>query len=378
MKITTISNVAGCGWAGSEELWLAAAMEALWSGHSVTACINKELYSAAPLKAFVSQGGNLIDWTRFPISRFEQAKQALFPQFTLARLGYPDVLLVSLGALPAMNYVPGLVNFLLKTTQPFVILCQFNTDSLGIAPHERESVRHVLERASSVVFVSEQNRVLARRQYRLELPNSHVIYNPIRIHLESPLPYNGIESEVVFACVARFETLWKGQDLLIEILASDVWKSRKWKLKFFGEGPDLQHVRNYTKMLGLQERVTFEGYVRDVRQIWSDSHLMILPSRGEGTPLAILEAMMCGRPVVTTDAGGNLEVLEEGVTGWIADAATARSFALALERAWVNKSRWAEMGQVAHAKAIQLAEQEPSLNLLQVLIQSTKAASSLG
>lgn len=342
-------------------------MKALQSGHTVTSCLHKDLCRADSLKLFFNAGGDLINWTRFRIGRFEKARQAFFPQFTPPKLGNPDVLLVSLGALPAMNYVPGLVNFLLKTPQPFVILCQFNADSLGIAPHERESVRHVLERANSVVFVSEQNRVLARRQYCLKLPNSHVIYNPIRIHLESPLPYNGIESEVVFACVARFETLWKGQDLLLEILANDVWKARKWKLKFFGEGPDLEHVKNYTKMLALEEQVTFEGYVRDVRQIWSESHLMVLPSRGEGTPLAILEAMMCGRPVVTTDAGGNLEVIEEGVTGWIADAATARSFGMALEKAWNCKNKWQSMGLSAHKKALQLAKKKPDELLLDLL-----------
>ena len=220
-----------------------------------------------------------------------------------------------------------------------------------------------------MIFVSEQNRSLARRQYALELGKSEVIYNPIRIKRESPFPFRDIDNEFVFACVARFETIWKGQDLLLEILATDSWKSRNWKLNFFGDGPDLEHVKKYAKMLGVEGKVEFRGYVRDVQKIWIESHAMILPSRGEGTPLAILEAMMCGRPVVTTDVGGNREVLEEGVTGWIAAVATKRSFAQAMERAWSDRFRWREMGAAAHVRAKQIADNNSPYRLLEVLLK---------
>ena len=372
MNITTISNVAGCSWAGSEELWLATAIAALQSGHHVTACLHGDLHSAESLKAFNKGGGDLISWSRLPIARFEKARQALFPQFTAQRLGNPDVLVISLGALQAMNYVPGLVDYLLKTPTPFVIICQFNSDALAISPRERDVTRMVLERSYSVIFVSEQNRSLARRQYALELSSSQVILNPIRIKINSPLPWRvADDKQVVFGCVARFETLWKGQDLLLEVLATELWKSRNWKLKFFGDGPDLEHVKNYAQMLRMEDQVTFEGYVRDVQQIWAETDIMVLPSRGEGTPLAVLEAMMCGRPVVTTDVGGNLEVLEEGVTGWIADAATPRSFAQAMERAWGDQDDWPAMGVSAHQKALKLWDNPPANALLDILTKTS-------
>jgi len=371
MNISVISNVAGCSWAGSEELWLATAIAALQSGHHVTACLHGDLHSAEPLKALNKAGGDLIGWRRLPIARFENARQLLFPQFTASRLGNPEVLLISLGALQAMNYVPGLVEYLLKTQTPFVIICQFNSDALAISPYERHVTRMVLERSKAVVFVSEQNRCLARRQYALELSSSQVIYNPIRTKLDSPLPLRFTDKQVVFGCVARFETLWKGQDLMLEILATEPWKSRNWKLKFFGDGPDLEHVKNYAKMLGLEGQVAFKGYVRDVQKIWSEAHIMVLPSRGEGTPLAILEAMMCGRPVVTTDVGGNLEVLEEGITGWIADAATPRSFAQAMERAWGDQDDWSAMGVSAHQKALKLWDNPPANALLDILTKTS-------
>jgi glycosyltransferase involved in cell wall biosynthesis len=82
--------------------------------------------------------------------------------------------------------------------------------------------------------------------------------------------------------------------------------------------------------------------------------------------------MMCGRPVVTTDVGGNREVLVEGESGWIAEGATPSSFALAMERCWGVRSAWAQMGARAHAKALEVDGLEPSKKLLEVLESAVK------
>lgn len=367
MNIAIISNVAGCEWAGSEELWWGAAMEALSNGHQVLACLHPDLCNSTRIKDFKYSGGSVETWSRGAISRFEGIRQKISPNFSRKKLGRPDVILVSAGALPAISYVPGLSRFLMETEIPFGILCQFNSDSLAMAPCEREMTRNLLIKSSFQVFVSQQNLTLARRQFALELHQAEVIYNPIRTVLDAPLQFPDLQNGVAFGCVARFETLWKGQDLLIEILSKPPWTDRNWTLHLFGEGPDLEHVRAYTSLVGLGDRVFFNGYVRDLKEIWGRCHCMVLPSRGEGTPLAVLEAMMCGRPVVTTDVGGNREVLEEGLTGWIAEAATPASFDAALERAWIAKSRWAEMGASAHSKALRLAELKPSNRLFETL-----------
>ena len=367
MKIAIISNVAGCLWAGSEELWWGAAMEALSSSHHVLACLHTDLCNSSQLKDFKNAGGTVETWSRGAISRFEGIRQKIRPNFSLKKLGRPDVVLVSAGALPAINYVPGLSRFLMETEIPFGILCQFNSDSLAMSPREREMTRNLLIKSSFQVFVSNQNLSLAKRQFALQLPKAEVIYNPIRTVLDAPLQFPKLQCSVAFGCVARFDTLWKGQDLLIEILSKPPWAKRKWTLHFYGEGPDLEYVKNYTSMIGLGDRIFFEGYIRDLKKIWDKCHCIVLPSRGEGTPLAILEAMMYGRPVVTTDVGGNREVLEEGVTGWIAEAATPASFDAALERAWNLRLNWAEMGVKAHLKALEIFKFRPTSSLLKIM-----------
>lgn len=369
MNLAVISEVAGCPWAGSEELWLATAMLARQGGWEVVASLHTDLHEAQPIKAFVDAGGGLVAWKRPPIARFAGLHQRLVPNFSRSKLGDPDVLLLSAGALPSMINLPGLTDFLDTSGIPYIVLCQFNADCLPISPDERLKIRKLLLNAAKCVFVSEHNRSLAERQCGIRLPAAEVILNPIRTILDSPLPPPGSD-RVEFACVARMQVLWKGQDLLLDILSADSWKRREWRLHFYGTGPDLDYVKQWSEQCGLGEKVVFHGYVRSVEAIWSDCDLMVLPSRGEGTPLAVLEAMMCGRPVVTTDVGGNAEVLEEGVTGFIAEAATPASFGAALERAWQARELWPEMGLAAHRRAQDLAAERPDEELYGLLSRS--------
>jgi glycosyltransferase involved in cell wall biosynthesis len=90
-------------------------------------------------------------------------------------------------------------------------------------------------------------------------------------------------------------------------------------------------------------------------------------SLGEGKPLALTEANVCARPAVVTDVGGNAELIEDGVTGFVAESATLNSFARAMERAWEKRSRWEEMGALAHTKILNRFEVLPERQLLELL-----------
>jgi glycosyltransferase involved in cell wall biosynthesis len=88
-----------------------------------------------------------------------------------------------------------------------------------------------------------------------------------------------------------------------------------------------------------------------VEDVWREHHALALPSRSEGLPLALLEAMLCGRPAVVTDVGGNAEAITDGVSGFLADAPTVGAFDEALERAWERRADWSRMGRAAAAAA---------------------------
>jgi glycosyltransferase involved in cell wall biosynthesis len=348
------------------------ALLALAKDHHVVACLHPDLHAAGTLTEFRKRGGQVVAWRRGRMARLEGFKQKLNPNFTDAKLGSPDLILLSCGSLPAITFVPGLMDYLQNTRAGLSVLCLFNAEALAFSPAERVKVAQILRRSAVNIFVADQNRRQAVRQFGVDLDRAAVFYGPLRERLEMAIPMPPVGSSVVFSCVARLDLLWKGQDILLEVLAADIWREREWTLRLFGTGTDRDHLASLVRHFGLEERVQFAGYIEIMEDIWRDSHVMVLPSRGEGTPLATLEAMMCGRPVVTTDVGGNGEVLEEGKTGWIAEAATPQSFASALERCWQAQDSWSQMGIDAHLKAVEVADSDPSGCLLTILEEVIK------
>ena len=149
--------------------------------------------------------------------------------------------------------------------------------------------------ARRVYCVSNHNLKLLEDQIGQQLPNASVIRNPFNVPANEPPEWpnrNGIWN---IACVGRLELLSKGQDLLLRVLSKPQWRDRPVRLNLFGEGPHEQTLRNLAAKLTL-ENVSFRGHVTDIRGMWEENHLLVLPSRFEGLPLSLVEAMWCARP----------------------------------------------------------------------------------
>src|ERR1035441_145010 len=173
------------------------------------------------------------------------------------------------------------------------------------------------------------------------------------------------------ACVARLDPAQKGHDLLIRILALDRWRKRNLKVGFYGQGRCENGVRRLVARYNLQN-IEFCGYVDDVRQIWRLNHGLVLPSRGEGLPLALVEAFLCSRMAVVTDVAGNAEMAEDGVSGFVANAPTLGSFDETLERAWHRRSDWQQMGREARKRVKLLVPSDPVKDFCCSLVKLAK------
>ena len=230
--------------------------------------------------------------------------------------------------------------------------------------------REVLPAALRCYFVSKANLSLAEKQIGARLSNAEIVWNPFNINYDvvPAWPTLGRESEIRFACIGRLHPPSKGQDILFEALAGKPWLDRPWRLCLYGEGPMRQGLVRLAKHLGISDRVMFEGY-RPVEQIWASNHVLVMPSRYEGLPLAIVEAMLCGRPVVATDVAGNAEVVEDGLTGFLADAPTVGSVARALERFWGQRHQAEEIGNAGARRIRQLVSPDPARVFAQKLKQ---------
>src|SRR5262249_22254470 len=125
------------------------------------------------------------------------------------------------------------------------------------------------------------------------------------------------------------------------------WESRPWRLTLYGNGPMKDGIRRLVQRFGLEGRVTLAGHVSRIEDIWAENHVLVMPSRCEGLPLAMVEAMLCGRPVVATDVAGHWEIVEDNVSGFLADAPTVTSVGRTLERLWTRRDDLRMMGQAA-------------------------------
>ena len=73
----------------------------------------------------------------------------------------------------------------------------------------------------------------------------------------------------------------------------------------------------------------------------------------------MVEAMLCGRPVVATDVAGHSEIVEDRITGFLADAPTVASMAKALERLWARRADAMEIGATASKRIRELRPPDP-------------------
>lgn len=250
----------------------------------------------------------------------------------------PDLVLISQG----INF-DGLVYayqcFKLKI--PYIIVSHKAVDFYWPMPGDRAYMRETMVNARKCLFVSAHNKNLTEEQFGIRLKNSDIVINPVKTGVE-PLPFPSTDKGYRLACVGRIFVIDKGQDILLRILSQTKWKDRDITVSFIGEGPDLDGLKEMAILLGLKN-VSFAGYMGDLKSIWSNHHALILPSRSEGLPLTIIEAMSLGRIAIASNAGGNAEIIQDQVTGFIGEH-DEKEFDRVLELAWSKREEWPQMG----------------------------------
>lgn len=84
-----------------------------------------------------------------------------------------------------------------------------------------------------------------------------------------------------------------------------------------GGGDERPSLERYARELGIVDKVAFCGWKESMADVYADLDIVALTSLNEGTPVALIEALASGRPVVSTDVGGVKDVVEEGVNGYL-------------------------------------------------------------
>jgi glycosyltransferase involved in cell wall biosynthesis len=148
---------------------------------------------------------------------------------------------------------------------------------------------------------------------------------------------------LVIGYVGRFAPI-KGLETLVRAFGLVTKELPEARLLLVGGGSERESLHQLTVALGLQNRVVFAGWVEELATIYEAFDIVALTSISEGTPLAIIEAMAAGRPVVATAVGGVPDVVQDGKTGILVPAGDAGAVAGAILRLGADATARAAMG----------------------------------
>ena len=208
---------------------------------------------------------------------------------------------------------------------PLVFTEQFVAPGFIFPPRLRERIRDLYRRARAVIAVSKNNATLLTGEYGF--PSDHLVVIPnaatcgdATAHSEQEiaalrdrlgLPEREFQAVTVARCVRQ-----KGLDVLVEALAQlPEPQRRRIHFAVFGDGPERRALKQLASERGVTADITFYGWHDDASLLLPAFDLFVLPSRSEGQPFALIEAMAAGLPVIATSVSGIPELLAGGESG---------------------------------------------------------------
>ncbi len=344
-SLSIVHTENSCGWGGQEIRILTEARGFLDRGHRVTLI--------APAEAPIAPAGEAmgIPVVRLPVAKKRLPALVALRHWLAAHRRDIDVLNTHsstdswLGAL-ACATLPG--------APPIV-----RTRHVSTTVRNRPTTRWLYTRATAhIVTTGEALRAQLARDNAVPLERMTSI--PTGIDLGRFVPgapsgaraLLGLPDLPALGIVATLRD-WKGHDYLFEALAAerDAWTG--WQVLVVGDGPYRDRLDMHLARIGLADRVRFVGQQQDVVPWLQALDLFALPSYGEeGVPQAIMQAMACGLPVVSTTVGAIAEAVVADVTGLIVKPRSVPMLAAALARLRDDASLRARFAHAARERAV--------------------------
>jgi colanic acid/amylovoran biosynthesis glycosyltransferase len=219
---------------------------------------------------------------------------------------------------------------------PAVVSCRGS--QVNIAPHDPhreaiiEGLKLTFQRATAVHCVSEAIKTEAR-QYGLA-PEKAVVIRPA-VDPEFFCPGMAVKiNKDAFKIVTVGSLIWnKGYEYALQAIRGLLDRGFLVDFHIVGDGPERQRLLYTIQDLDLEKHAYFHGHLSPVRVLHQlqQADAFLLSSLSEGISNALLEAMACGLPVVTTDCGGMREAVNEGVQGFMVPVRDPEAMANALE-----------------------------------------------
>ncbi len=212
--------------------------------------------------------------------------------------------------------------------------------------------------ADRLICVSEHTRREAIERYGALPERAFAVHNAVsEENFPCPKPEELAEfrrrlagdDEKIVLYVGRLDRE-KGVDVLLRAFARVVHRGQRARLVIAGTGSLEEELRKASAEQGIQEAVTFAGYVMadELSRLYRSAQVLCVPSLYEPFGIVALEGMICGLPVVASATGGLTEIIDDGASGWLVppgnENALANALSCVLEEAGVAQ-RLASSGQ---------------------------------
>ncbi len=223
---------------------------------------------------------------------------------------------------------------------------------------DRHMLREKVAEAAFVVAISNYNREVILEECG---PSAGVkvtvIHCGVDIRRFRPDSVGGGEGSLRVFCIGTLHEV-KGQTYLIEACRNLAARGVPFACHLVGDGPDRRELTRQAERAGFGERVRFHGRLtqQEVREVLRRADVVVAPSvptrsgRREGIPVALMEAMASGVPVVASRISGIPELIEDGETGLLVDPRDVEGFAKALERLFRDERLRRRLGAAGRAK----------------------------
>lgn len=164
----------------------------------------------------------------------------------------------------------------------------------------------------------------------------------------------------------------KGVDVLL-LAWSKLPSRHQARLLLIGDGPERPRLEAMAEELGLGSTVTFVGHSGDVESYLQSSDVYVQPSRQEGMPNSVLQAMACSLPIVATAISGNMDLVAPSKNGLLVPREDAVALSDALEKLIQDADMRQRMGEASRVRAAESYELQRVLDRLETAYRGATA-----